>query len=297
MKVISKLLMCALVLSVFAGCSKDKDDEEKKDEEKKNILPIEGVVGTYLGTFTNNPIQSAIDIKYVSDNTVSINIPANSIPDVNESISITCAVTSDKAKYSLSGNATFNIQNDTLSVEITNNSSIDTLGVIDIKMICKGEKTFNITFSGENKKNFLPLEGVAGNYKGALRVSIEENPIENVLIEIRYTSNNTALINIPAGSIPVMPIPINATCTVTSDKEKYSLSGNATITLPEMGDIVVVVVNTSSIKKSGEAILNMTTTIPVITPNGESESGDGSEQSAPTVTMIPITIDFTGKKQ
>jgi hypothetical protein len=145
--------------------------------------------------------------------------------------------------------------------------------------------------SKDDEEKNLPVKDVEGTYKGDLTVSpIEPAPIKDVPIEIKYISDSTVQINIKEGSISVIPVPISATCTVKSDKEKYSLSGKATITLPGMGDLVVVVANTSSIK-SGEAILNMTTTIPVVRPSGESESDE------PTVIMTPIKIDFKGKKQ
>jgi hypothetical protein len=144
--------------------------------------------------------------------------------------------------------------------------------------------------SKDDEEKNLPIKDVAGTYKGDLTVlPIEENPITDVYIEIKYISDSTVQINIPASSIPVIPIPISATCTVKSDKEKYSLSGEVTITLPVMGDLLVVVVNTSSINKSGEAILNMRTTIPV--------ADSSSTVDNPIYNPISITIDFKGKKQ
>jgi hypothetical protein len=113
-------------------------------------------------------------------------------------------------------------------------------------------------FAGCKKEDEnLPLKDVTGTYVGMITVSIEEQPIENVSIEVKYISDNTASIHIPQGSISVVPVPIDASCTVTSDKSRYSLSGEASISIPEMGNISVTIANDSYIDKSGKAVLNM----------------------------------------
>jgi hypothetical protein len=113
-------------------------------------------------------------------------------------------------------------------------------------------------FTGcKKEEENLPLEGIAGTYEGTLTVSIEENPIENVSLKITYESGTGAIINIPAGSIPVVPVAIEAKCTATSDKNKYSLSGTASVSIPAMGDLSVTISAESNIDKSGKASLKM----------------------------------------
>jgi hypothetical protein len=128
------------------------------------------------------------------------------------------------------------------------------------------------------KKDDLPIADVAGTYVGTLTVSIETDPIENVSIEIMYVSGNTAKINIPEGSISVVPISISASCTVTSSSDKYSLSGEPTITIPDIGELKITIDNSSSIDKSGKAVIKMAATATAFGP-------------------LSIDINFTGTKK
>ncbi|MDR2383993.1 MAG: calycin-like domain-containing protein [Prevotellaceae bacterium] len=133
-------------------------------------------------------------------------------------------------------------------------------------------------FAGCKKEDEnLPLKDVAGTYVGTLNVSIEENPIENVSIVVNYNSGNTASIRIPNGSISAVPVDIDATCNITSDKSKYSLSGTASISIPQMGELSVTIANDSYIDKSGKAFFNMT--------------AEGLGMS------MAITIEFNGQKR
>jgi hypothetical protein len=99
MKIISKLLMLTLLLSVFAGCKKDEDP-----------LPLKDVAGTYLGTITVKIIGEdpesipniPITITYISGNDVTLNI-LGALFGLANNITAPCTVTSTKDSYSLSG--------------------------------------------------------------------------------------------------------------------------------------------------------------------------------------------------
>jgi hypothetical protein len=133
----------------------------------------------------------------------------------------------------------------------------------------------------------LPIAGVSGTYKGELVVTIQgldNDTLQNVSVTMVYTSGDSVLVTFPAGSILDMPIPVSANCKVTSDEDKYSLSTTKTLSIPTIGTILVSVINTSSINKSGKVVINMTATV---TPEAQSVLDD-----AP-----PISIKFEGQKQ
>jgi hypothetical protein len=114
----------------------------------------------------------------------------------------------------------------------------------------------------------LPIEGVAGKYEGTLSI-VGMDAIPNVTINITY-SDNTVLLSIPAGTIPAFPLPIDAPCTVTSDKDKYSLSGAASVSFPVSEDlsipIPVTIEDTSNITKAGKAVFDIKVALPVGIP-------------------------------
>jgi hypothetical protein len=149
MKIISKVLMFTLILSVFAGCKKDEDN-----------LPIADVAGTYVGTLTvsieEKPIDVSLEIKEVSGNTATVYIPAGSISVLSLPISATCTVTSSSDKYSLSGKPTIAIPGmGDLEITIAN-SSIDKSGKAVINMTAVGEglpvPSITIDFIGQKEK-------------------------------------------------------------------------------------------------------------------------------------------------
>jgi hypothetical protein len=120
---------------------------------------------------------------------------------------------------------------------------------------------------------------ISGDYKGTISVVMgEANDIEipDVSLTIQSTTDSTASIKIPAGSIPIMLSPINVTCSVKSNSDKYSLSSSSTtITVPDLGAISIEIANGSYVTKSGSIVLIL---------NGEGEG-------------ITLNINFTGQKQ
>jgi hypothetical protein len=157
MKVFNKLLMFTLILSVFAGC--------KKDDEKVENLPIADVVGTYKGTITIPNVDTVNDVSITittlssASDSVSLVIPQGSIPVFPLPINASCQVTSDTAKYSLSGTATVILPdgNIPIPVEVKNNSHITKTGTaafnIDVKLpqIVPPGITLPVTFEGEKQ--------------------------------------------------------------------------------------------------------------------------------------------------
>jgi hypothetical protein len=175
MKVLSKLLMFTLVLSVFVGCKKD---DENKDEK----LPIEGVAGTYKGDIiVNIPTLGAdtiddvfIVITHSSGNNVSLSVSGAILGSASD-ITATCAVKSTKDSYSLSGST--NVPSVTipgleeilkplvpagtvipssisLNVTVKDNSTIDKAGNATINIDASNENfsAFVITIKFEGKK-------------------------------------------------------------------------------------------------------------------------------------------------
>jgi hypothetical protein len=141
MKVISKLLMCALVLSVFAGCS--KDDEEKD-------LPLEGVAGNYKGTITVqgkspvtgenvDPIPDAVIVITYDAGKKSATLSVNDLLGVGSGVSATatCTVKSTKDNYSLDGSGTASVPTAAAPMQLLvfiANSNIDKAGNADINI-------------------------------------------------------------------------------------------------------------------------------------------------------------------
>jgi hypothetical protein len=150
MKVISKLLMFALVLSVFTGC--------KKEEEN---LPLEGIAGTYEGTITlNNPASSIpnvpITIQDVSGNKVSLNVPGTIFQI--EDVKAECTVTSTKDSYSIEGSITLEKitigEQEVAEVKIeVKDSNISASGkaVINMEASSGGVSLMTIKFDGQKK--------------------------------------------------------------------------------------------------------------------------------------------------
>ncbi|MDR1130339.1 MAG: hypothetical protein LBK96_05110 [Prevotellaceae bacterium] len=157
MKMINKLLMIALVSSVFLGCS--KDDEDKN-------LPLAGVSGTYEGAITVAipspvtgeaiaPIPTNILIAYSSGNNavLSLNLSIPDILPVALPISVTCAVTSTEDNYSLSGNASIEFPElGTIGVVIANTSKVDKSGKATIDITATvAEAPLPVKFEGQKK--------------------------------------------------------------------------------------------------------------------------------------------------
>jgi hypothetical protein len=126
----------------------------------------------------------------------------------------------------------------------------------------------SVLFAGCSKDEDLPLEGVAGTYEGTLTVL--GGAIPNVSITITY-SDNKAKLSIPAGSIPIFEAAIEAECTVTSDEDKYSISGTVSVSMPVEGStpiLIPVTIENSTISKSGSAIINIKVNLPAEVPPG-----------------------------
>jgi hypothetical protein len=161
MKVFSKLFMLTLVLSVFAGCSKDDDN-----------LPLEGVAGKYGGTITVTgvspvtgqpiePMQNVeINIVYnaaTKKATLSLNLViADILGETPIPISAPCTVTSTKDSYSLSGNAEIDLIVLSVSVVVNSSSAIDKSGKAVIDMLATATVGGNaiplpIKFEGQKK--------------------------------------------------------------------------------------------------------------------------------------------------
>jgi hypothetical protein len=249
MKVINKLLMFTLVLSVFAGCSKD-----------------EKVVEIVLQSPTDNAEidLSAVDVTKFSWNKV-------------------VEVTGYTLKLALSENelASTLKKFDLGNVDSYDFKSQDIDEILDGYSILPGESTdiFWTVISTENVPNIktqvrkfkvtripnLPLQGVAGEYEGTITIVEMGASYPNVTIDITY-ADNAVVLKIPAGAIPVFPLAINASCTVTSDQEKYSLSGTANVPLPVTENITipipVTIKNTSNITKAGKAVFDIEVALP-----------------------------------
>jgi hypothetical protein len=129
----------------------------------------------------------------------------------------------------------------------------------------------------------LPIADVKGTYKGTITIPTVDT-IKDVSITIATPSaSDSAVLTIPAGTITIFPPAITATCKVTSDKEKYSLTGTATVLLPVTDTTSVsipVEVKNSSITKAGDANFNIDVKLPAEVPPG-----------------ITLPVTFAGKKQ
>jgi hypothetical protein len=150
MKVFSRLLMMALVLSVFTSCGKDDDGDKN--------LPLAGIAATYEGTLTiplvDTVPNATIIVGTPSGSNVELKIPTGTIKVMPVEIKAMCTVTSDSEKYSLSGSVSVPIS-DTVSVPITieNSSKIDKTGNadIDIKVSLDPTMPLVVKFTGRKK--------------------------------------------------------------------------------------------------------------------------------------------------
>jgi hypothetical protein len=146
----------------------------------------------------------------------------------------------------------------------------------------------------DNKENppvdeNLPIADVKGTYKGTITIpsgvdTIPATTVPDVPITIAPPSaSDSAVLSIPAGKIINSLPAINASCKVTSDKEKYSLTGTATVLLPLSDTVSIpipVEVKNSSITKAGDANFNIEVKLPAEVPPG-----------------ITLQVKFEGKKQ
>ncbi|MDR0385936.1 MAG: hypothetical protein LBH60_07650 [Prevotellaceae bacterium] len=158
MKVFSKLLMLALISSVFAtGCKKDNDPP--KDEN----LPLADVAGTYEGTITIPAVDTttvSITIGSLVGDSVLLSLPAGAIKLLQDvPVSVNCYVTSDKDKYVIKGSKTLSLQGmPPIPVTVKETSNIGKAGnaLLYIDVVLPEEAppggTLPITFEGEKKK-------------------------------------------------------------------------------------------------------------------------------------------------
>jgi hypothetical protein len=120
----------------------------------------------------------------------------------------------------------------------------------------------------EDPKDDLPKAGISATYRGEFIVNpqtADAYTIPNVSIEITYNSGKDSatlkldlksiLSNLPTSS------PVSVACAITSTKDNYSLSGEKSVAVPEMGNIGVKVENTSEVDKSGKTTINITATM------------------------------------
>jgi DUF4097 and DUF4098 domain-containing protein YvlB len=142
----------------------------------------------------------------------------------------------------------------------------------------------------------LPLANVAATYEGTILIKeLDSLKIDSVSINIGYTSGDSISLTIAEGTISVLPIEIKASCKITSDKEKYSFSGNVTVPIPADSTNVEIIplpikIEDSTIDKAGKAAINMAVTFPVVLLPPKMQ---GKEEQQP----LPATIKFEGKKK
>jgi hypothetical protein len=150
-------------------------------------------------------------------------------------------------------------------------------------------------FTGCKDEN-LPVEGIAGTYKGKVSIMSQELP-QDVPITITNKSANNIDLSV-SGSIFGLTGNITAQCNVTSSKSSYSFSGTGSldnldeipdlslfgIDIPEglIPSLSILVENNSSIDASGKAIINMGLMVTI--PDS-------------TTQPVTITIKFEGQKQ
>jgi hypothetical protein len=136
----------------------------------------------------------------------------------------------------------------------------------------------------------LPLKDVAGTYEGTITViELDNQVISGVSITVGAPADSMVLLTIPAGKIPVIPVEIQATCKVTSDSVKYSLSGTANVIIPETATIPVTIASSSNIDKTGKAEFDIVATVPAaMLPPGSLPEG---------VPELPINNKFSGQKK
>jgi hypothetical protein len=114
----------------------------------------------------------------------------------------------------------------------------------------------------------LPIQNVAGTYKGTLTIIGMDSVYQDVQITVGTPVNNSAVVSIPEGTIALIPIPIVAPCNVTSDNAKYSLSAALSVPIPDVGTVSITVKNSSSINKAGKADLDIEVALPEGVPPG-----------------------------
>jgi hypothetical protein len=155
MKMTNKLMMMALVLGVFFGCSKDEN------------LTLAGISGTYSGIITVfgaspvdeesvDPIPADILIKHNSEKnnatlSLTLNLNLGTLGEISLPISVECAVTITDS-YSLSGETSFESELGVISVKIDNSSKINKSGkaVIDLTATVAGAPV-PVKFEGQKK--------------------------------------------------------------------------------------------------------------------------------------------------
>jgi hypothetical protein len=121
----------------------------------------------------------------------------------------------------------------------------------------------------------LPLTGIVGTYDGTITIP-GMDAIPNVPIAIASPVDNTISLTIPADVI--IPAAINATCTVTSDSEKYSFTGSTSV--PMGVEIPVTIESGSNITKAGKAEIKIKVDLPEGVPPG-----------------VPLDVTFAGQRR
>ncbi|MDR2027685.1 MAG: hypothetical protein LBQ01_09040 [Prevotellaceae bacterium] len=159
----------------------------------------------------------------------------------------------------------------------------------------------------------LPIAGVAATYEGNLIVTLPvpgalADTSKNVPCVITYDSSSDSIsVSFQANKISALAaLPntfnIEGKCKVTSDKEKYSFSSSVkNLTIPSVGDVIVYILNTSSIDKDGNAVINM----PVVLAMQQPETPTTPEETQTAIVRdsyltVPdgaITVKFEGKKK
>jgi hypothetical protein len=140
------------------------------------------------------------------------------------------------------------------------------------------------------KKDDDKDESISGTYEGTILVTEFGQTIPDVAIDVVH-SGNTISVTIPAGKIPILPIPINASCSVTSNGDKYSLSGTVTVPIMEGVEVSVTVEDSSNITKAGKAVLNMKVKFPTNLPE------EIPAELIPEGTPETLNVKFEGQKK
>lgn len=111
----------------------------------------------------------------------------------------------------------------------------------------------------------LPLAGISGTYDGTFTVDVSPVPLPTEIVIAYNAEKNKAILTLDLMSLGLTQSPstISVECTVTSTKDSYSLSGNASFAdIPVVGNIDITINNSSSkIEKSGKATIAITTSV------------------------------------
>ncbi|MDR1129484.1 MAG: hypothetical protein LBK96_00700 [Prevotellaceae bacterium] len=156
---INRLLMIALVSSVFYGCSKDDDPN----------LSLASISATYRGEFTIK-VPPAVDADTISDVDIVITYDSGkdsailrldlinlNLTPVSYQVSVACAITSTKDNYSLSGEKAVSIPDmGNIGVKVENSSEVDKSGKATVNITATmptqaGPMQIPVKFEGQKR--------------------------------------------------------------------------------------------------------------------------------------------------